>query len=51
LVSLLLELSFSPYLCGQLLEANVLLLLAQLLQQEAAAGMSSMMATQVGEAT
>lgn len=50
LVSLLLELSFSSHLCGQLLEAQVLLLLAQLLQQEAAGGMSSMLATQVGEA-
>jgi hypothetical protein len=48
LVSLLLELSFSPHLCGQLLDAQVLLMLAQLLQQEAAGGMSSMLVTQVG---
>lgn len=47
LVSALLEFSYSPQLCEQLLQAGVLPLLAQLLLSEAQAGMTSTLSTQV----
>jgi hypothetical protein len=48
LVEALLEFSYSPQLCQQLLQAGVLSVLAQLLLPEAAAGMGSRLSTQVG---
>lgn len=47
LVSALLEFSYSPQLCEQLLQAGVLPALAQLLLPEAHAGMHSKISTQV----
>lgn len=48
LVAALLEFSYSPQLCQQLLQAGVLSVLSQLLLPEAAAGMGSRLSTQVG---
>lgn len=48
LTSALLEFSYCPRLCEQLLEAGLLPVLSTLLLPEAAAGMSSKLSTQVG---
>jgi hypothetical protein len=47
LVSALLEFSYSPQLCEQLLQAGIMPALAQLLLPEAHAGMNSKLSTQV----